>query len=684
MRAGPVSAAAMRVPVPAADQHAPFLHAHCDEAEYAAFLDGLALRPAVRRQRRNHQRRFARLWPDLGAWFSLPLDMRVARHAQAAKRSLHHRASYDGRSYLYYLGLTDHTRLDYDWLLALGDLRLAEVARPLGIDLGIDRLAEEGRQLGFHPASARLAAQWTLGRIALHTGIRDPAQLRAEHVDELLAAVRGFGERPDIAQFYGSAARYRVSPSKAWITHLHQLGLVLYHRGQSQRRPRKYMPTYAVRPPPRPEMEAVVDRWLAVRRPTSRPITIHHLGLGLRNFLDWLAAAEPGITSFAQVTRDHALGYLAAIAREPNPRTGRPLAAITRRARTSALSVFFRETAAMGWEGVPGRPLLGRGDHPRPAQRVPRFIPADELARVMEAIAGLECPFQSAALLTARWSGARRSEIQRLALDCLERYPDGTARLRIPAGKTYRERVVPLHEDAAAAILAVVSLRTGGSERAFVDDLTGAPVRYLFVGHGKLLSTHYLFDVPLRRACKTAGLVDAGGHATITAHRFRHTLGTQLAERGAKLHTIMRVLGHESPGMSMVYARISDPEVLRDYQAVLGPGAVIAGPGAEAVRGGALGASAVDWLKTNFLKTELELGHCLRLPAEGPCECELFLTCSRFVTTPAYAPRLRERRTLELALAEDAETRGWPHEVERHRCTAARIERLLADMSLQP
>ena len=119
--------------------------------------------------------------------------------------------------------------------------------------------------------------------------------------------------------------------------------------------------------------DALVDRWLAVRQPTSRPITIHHLGLGTRNFLDWLARAEPGITSFAQVTRDHALGYLAAMARDPNPRTGRPLAAVTRRARTSALSVFFRETAAMGWEGVPGRPLLDRGHHPRPAQRVPRF-----------------------------------------------------------------------------------------------------------------------------------------------------------------------------------------------------------------------------------------------------------------------------------------------------------------------
>ena len=679
MRAGPVSAAALRATA-AADQPS-FPHAHCGEREYAAFVEALAIRPAFRRQRLNRRRRFIRFWPDLAAWFSRPLTERVARYGDGGPTA-RHRASHEGRSYLYYLALTDRTRLDYDWLLALGDLRLGDVAEPLGIDIGIDALVGECRRLGFHPGSARLAMQWALGRIALHTGIRDPTQLRAEHVEELLVAVRRFGERADIAEFHGSAARYRVSPSKAWITHLHQLGLVLYHRGQAHRQPRKYMPTYAVRPPPRPAMEAVVDRWLALRRLTDRPITVHHLGLALRRFLDWLATTAPDIDAFAKVTRDHALGFLAAMASEPNARTGRPLAAVTRRARTSALGMFFRETAAMGWEGVPGRPLLDGRDQPRPPQRVPRFIPADELTRVMDAIPALACPFQRAALLTARWSGARRGEIQRLALDCLERYPDGTARLRLPAGKTRRERVVPLHEDAAAALRTVIDRRAGGIERAFVDDLTGVPVRYLFMGHGKLLSTCYLFDRPLRQACAAAGLVDAEGHATVTPHRFRHTLGTQLAERGAKLHTIMRVLGHESPSMTMVYARISDPEILRDYRAVLGPGAVIAGPGAEAVRGGTLGAGAVDWLRTNFLKTELELGHCLRLPTEGPCECDLFFTCARFVTTPAYAPRLRERHRLELALAEDARGRGWRHEVERHRCVAARIERLLGELGL--
>jgi hypothetical protein len=163
-------------------------------------------------------------------------------------------------------------------------------------------------------------------------------------------------------------------------------------------------------------------------------------------------------------------------------------------------------------------------------------------------------------------------------------------------------------------------------------------------------------------------------------------VGTQLAERGAKLHTIMSVLGHESPHMSMVYARISDAEVLRDYRSVLAPGAPLAGDGAEIVRAGKLSSSDIHWLQSNFFKTALELGHCLRLPSEGPCECDLYLTCAKFVTTPAYAPRLRERHELELTLAEDARKREWSQEIQRHRGVAKRIECLLADLGqpIQP
>lgn len=144
----------------------------------------------------------------------------------------------------------------------------------------------------------------------------------------------------------------------------------------------------------------------------------------------------------------------------------------------------------------------------------------------------------------------------------------------------------------------------------------------------------------------------------------------------------MKIFGHLNAGMSMTYAHISDPVVLAEYQAVLQPGAPIAGPLAETLRRGQLDQTALDWLKTNFYKTELELGRCLRLPQEGPCECDLYLTCPKFVTTPQYIPRLEERLRTEEQLIADAAERGWAREVERHRCTADRIRSLLVDLEV--
>ncbi|WP_430450562.1 tyrosine-type recombinase/integrase [Rhodophyticola sp.] len=236
----------------------------------------------------------------------------------------------------------------------------------------------------------------------------------------------------------------------------------------------------------------------------------------------------------------------------------------------------------------------------------------------MEEVRKLPCDFQRAAILIARWSGARRTEIARLPVDCLDAYPDGTPRLRIPAGKTYRERLVPLHPEAAEALRKVIDLRAQSDERPVPDARTGQYVKLLFYRRGVAISPDYLFNYPLKDISHRLGLVDGKGQNLISAHRFRHTVGTELAEGGARMQTIMDVLGHQSPHMSMVYIRVSDEAVLADYQAVLKPDAPIAGPAAEIIRNQRLPQSTVDWLKCNFLKTELELGHCLRLPEEGP------------------------------------------------------------------
>jgi integrase len=658
---------------------------HCPQAEYVGYLQGQDINRHYRNAKLRHYRNFMAAWRDMADWFDAPLVERVGRLPGEPHNAPSYPVSFYARPYIMFLALRGYIALDYAWMFGAEQLRITDAAAWMGIDLGTSALVDEGTALGYHRASMRQAIHWTVGRIALHTGVLHADDITEGHTLEVLEAVRLFSEREDLRNFYPSPEAYRHNASKQWITHLHQLQVVLFHRGQIATEPRKHMPSW--KPPMTlpPKMLAVAEKWLSARKLTDSPATVSKLEVAVRVFGDWLGEHHPGIDSFADVTRDHCLGWIEHITETPTAKTGKPLGVASRIQRISGLSQFFRDTAAWQYDEVPGYTLIGAGDAPKNTQRIPRFIPVHELDRLMPIINEITCPFQRAALLVARWSGARRDEIRHLPLDCLDRYTDGTARLRLPGRKTYTERTVPLHEDAAEALQALIDLRKKGTERPFTDKRTGAQIRYLFVDHGKLLSSHYLFETSINQACHAAGLVRPGGrsgkgHGTVSAHRFRHTVGTQLAERGAKLHTIMKVLGHTSVNMALVYAQISDQEVLRDYQSVLGPEATIAGPAAVDIRSRVLSDEAVDWLKSNFLKTELELGHCLRLPTEGPCECDLYLSCAKFVTTPDYAPRLRTRLEVEQQLVQDAEQRGWTREVERHSAVIRKLTGLLTDL----
>jgi len=652
---------------------------HASEDDYAAFLRARNNTSSTVVQMLRRRRRFVRVYPDLEDWFAVPLAERVGRLYGEDDHHPSFPAVCDARPYLTFLALRGDAWFDWPWLLAMPSLYLWSFLDGAPLATALEDWTALACQLGYRRKTARRGLHWTLTRLYLHTPSLDVTRIGALAMDELDAAICSFGDRPDVTEFYGSSERYR-EVSRHYRSYLQVVRVVLYHRGQIVTEPGRLRPVPNEPPVPQPRMEAVIQRYLATRRLSSRPKTVQRFSLSLRTFGAWLTSTFPALVSFAEVDRALVLAYVQALELLVSAKSKRPLSLRTRHGYLETLGTFLRDVVAWGWDDVPSRQLLSARDLPKRVQRVPRYIPEPDLSRLMEAIRSLDCPYQRAALLVARWSGARRDEIRRLEVDCLDTYPDGTPRLRIPAGKTYQERLVPLHEEAAAAIRTLQTHRDGEPTRGFPDELTGRLSRRLFVHHGKTFSAPYLFETPLWDACEQAGLVTADGKATITAHRFRHTVGMQLAERGARLNTIMKILGHASAGMTMVYAQVTDQAVLRDYQAVLGPGATIAGPYAETIRAGDLSTEAVDWLKSNFFKTELELGHCLRLPQEGPCECELYLSCAKFVTTKEYAPRLRERRQRELELVADAVTHGWDREVQRHRGTVRRIEELLEQL----
>jgi integrase len=678
---------------------------HASEAEYSAWVKAFVPNQDARYERMAAYRRFVRAWPDLEGWFAAPLLVR-AGFTGGPLRATGRTGTFSASGYLVYLALVHGIGLDHDFLFVRKYARLFSVqagGRGLGVDLDLlEAHAARLRELGYGATSSRSNLTWAVGRLLLSRGDPDITAVTAEDLFYLAEQIRTFGKREDFEEL--RAALYRKSPwqmtgedagerfIRAHLARVHCLHVLLFDINQVAEPPmtgtvrRAGWEENLLPEPCPPLIRAVVERYLRTRLEArfDRPQTVRLARDGLRRLVNWLGREHPHVTSLAQLDRALIEDYLRWLPTYLSQNTGEPLHATTRKHEINAIGSFCRDTGIWGWDDVPGRPLLTTRDAPRNPQTIPRYLPQNELDALMSAVEGLTDPLQRTALLLLRWSGARRDEIRRLTCDCLDTYAGGHPRLRIPVGKGHAERLIPLHPDAAAALQEAIDHAKTTNATPRHDPTTGRFESYVFIRKGRLLSSATLFDDAFEKACTAAGLVDAKGTRTVSAHRLRHTLGTQLAENGARIQTIMTILGHKSAAMSMIYSRISDPEVRRQYEAALTAGNRMAGPAAEALMNGKLDDQALHWLQTNFLKTELELGHCLRLPAEGPCECELMLSCPKFLTTSEYVPRLRARLDREEDLIADAQLRGWPREVERHEATQRHIKKLLSELDEDP
>jgi integrase len=146
------------------------------------------------------------------------------------------------------------------------------------------------------------------------------------------------------------------------------------------------------------------------------------------------------------------------------------------------------------------------------------------------------CRDYAVLLLLARL-GLRAHEVAGLELDDI-RWRAGTVVLRRKGG---RSEELPLPVDAGQALADYLLIRpaVSGSRAVFLSVV--APRRPLTRSAVTLLA---------RRHCAAAGIGSGG------AHRLRHTLASDLLAAGASLAEIGLVLGHRSPFVTSIYAKV--------------------------------------------------------------------------------------------------------------------------------
>jgi integrase len=264
-----------------------------------------------------------------------------------------------------------------------------------------------------------------------------------------------------------------------------------------------------------------------------------------RNFLAWLGAHHPEVVSLSQLRRDpHVLGWIAALrSRVP------PLAPITYILRLILLRGILNELA---WTAhLPElAQLLRREDVPRRPHSLPRALSAEHDHLLQQELRRRN-DLGSNFFLLLRHTGMRIGEAVDLSFDCLHTSGPDHWTIHVPLGKLKSERMVPV--DSFTRDL-VHRLR-------FFRSLDPSPP------DGHLLARPAPRGMLIRqlRAYLREATAAAGIPGPIVPHQLRHTYASGMLRCGVDIPALMKLLGHNSPEMTMVYLDITLTDLQREF-----------------------------------------------------------------------------------------------------------------------
>jgi len=260
----------------------------------------------------------------------------------------------------------------------------------------------------------------------------------------------------------------------------------------------------------------------------------------LRQFWQW-QLARATFTGWEELTSDHIAAFVDA-------QLARGLKAKTVKGHLDTLYQVLRYLVAEGrLTEVPPRPKLKL---PAP---LPQHLSIEEVARLEAFVARWEQTAQGddwleiALYYLLSHVGLRLSEavdLQVQDLDLMAR------RIRVREGKGRRDRVVPMTRQAAEGL------------RRYLETVPHAAEDLLLSCNGQPLSDHMAYR-RIRR------LGEAAGVSGVSPRRLRHTYATLLLNNGVSLPSLQKLMGHDSIKTTLIYARLADKTVERQYRTAM-------------------------------------------------------------------------------------------------------------------
>ncbi|MEM6309437.1 MAG: site-specific tyrosine recombinase XerD [Pseudomonadota bacterium] len=254
---------------------------------------------------------------------------------------------------------------------------------------------------------------------------------------------------------------------------------------------------------------------------------------------EWLAASG---LEFGTAQKSHIEDFLIAC-------EAQGLAKSTRARRLSAIKQLYRFAFEEGWRSDnPAIQIVGPGRE----KRLPKTLSHAEVDRMLTAARqtgrSKTDKLRNACLVELLYAtGMRVTELVSLPLASAR----GDPYMLLVLGKGGKERMVPLSEDARAALSAWLAHRD--AEEAASKSVNKPASSFLFASRGKLGHlTRHRFYLLIKEIAVIAG-VDP---SKVTPHTLRHAFATHLLEGGADLRTIQTLLGHADVATTEIYTHV--------------------------------------------------------------------------------------------------------------------------------
>ncbi|MEN0111908.1 MAG: tyrosine recombinase XerC, partial [Planctomycetota bacterium] len=279
------------------------------------------------------------------------------------------------------------------------------------------------------------------------------------------------------------------------------------------------------------------------RERNASPHTIKAYREDLSSLAEYLADDSGRTPEPASVTVADLRGFVAALGE-----AGYAKSSIAR--RTAAVRTFFKHARREGWvASSPAEPIPG----PRKSHKLPHFLSADEIARLLSApAADAAMGRRDRAMLETLYSaGLRVSELVGASDGDLD-LDQGLLRVR---GKGRKERLAPIGSYAADA------LRVWLADRKLARDESSGDDAPLFTNRfGRRLTTRSVARM-LEKHLAAAGL-----DPRTSPHTLRHSFATHLLDGGADIRSVQELLGHASLTTTQVYTHVSARSLREAYE----------------------------------------------------------------------------------------------------------------------